>query len=205
MSDVVFEVIDGRAGACLAVFDGGVGHRLAGPKPWGGGRTAHRFTVSRDELLAQIVPPEHSNDEDTCQCDSCCRVFPLSAITFGAGGKSACPECRAPDSNDEVEREPVAEVFVGGLEQRIVRAQAERDARLTIDEARERLLKAIDGARQALVKPTSIVGDLFADDPAIAESRQNAGVQVIALKDFNDALDTAFPAATTPTSEERDG
>ena len=54
MSDecVIFEVIAGREGACLAV---GIGedadYRLAGPKPWGGGKVVHKWTVPLDELL----------------------------------------------------------------------------------------------------------------------------------------------------------
>jgi hypothetical protein len=51
---VKFEVIGGPEGACLAVFpDDGGGERIAGPKPWGGGKTLHSWSVPvRDVLKA---------------------------------------------------------------------------------------------------------------------------------------------------------
>lgn len=55
--EITFEVISGPEGPCLAVMDGGSGHRIAGPKPWGGGTTLHTFKVSRKDLLGQIAPP----------------------------------------------------------------------------------------------------------------------------------------------------
>ena len=87
----------------------------------------------------------------------------------------------------------LADAFTGGLEALIVKANAERDARLTFEEARERMLSAIEGARQGHVTPTSVNGDLFGDDPDEREHRMVNGVRVVALKDFNDALDKAFP------------
>ena len=88
--------------------------------------------------------------------------------------------------------------FVGGLEARIVRADAERDARPTFEEARERLLSAMEGARQAHVKPNSVNGDLFGKESDEGwERRVTKGVGVVALQDFNDALDKAFPVRDT--------
>ncbi|HEY4452349.1 MAG TPA: hypothetical protein VGN13_12240 [Solirubrobacteraceae bacterium] len=89
----------------------------------------------------------------------------------------------------------------GNLEQRIIRVELERDARLTFPEARAKLLDALEGVRQAVVTQTGIAGDLFGDlngaiaDADLAERRMTQGVQVIALADFNDALDKAFPDA----------
>ena len=50
----LFEVIDGAAGPSLYVGDFDGGHRLAGPKPWGGGSTAHRFQVNITELRREL-------------------------------------------------------------------------------------------------------------------------------------------------------
>ena len=51
---VFIEVIAGREGPSLSIGDGETGYRLAGPKPWGGGRTVHQFQVSIDELRREI-------------------------------------------------------------------------------------------------------------------------------------------------------
>lgn len=89
--------------------------------------------------------------------------------------------------------DPVVAVSIASLERRLVKVAAERDARLTIAEARSRLLDAIGEARQAVVYGTGHVGNLFGDEPEKAERRMVLGVQTIALADFNDALDQAFP------------
>jgi hypothetical protein len=54
--ELVFEVIHGVNGACLSVStDGGeTGFRLAGPKPWGGGKVIQVFKVSKKELLNEL-------------------------------------------------------------------------------------------------------------------------------------------------------
>lgn len=54
MSDppsVRFEVIGGPEGACLAVFTGDLGERIAGPKPWGGGKTLYSWSVPVADVL----------------------------------------------------------------------------------------------------------------------------------------------------------
>ena len=47
------EVVAGAEGPSLSVSDGDLGYRLAGPKPWGGGRIIQAFDVSLDELIAK--------------------------------------------------------------------------------------------------------------------------------------------------------
>jgi hypothetical protein len=47
---VEIEVIAGSEGYCLVVDS----HRVAGPKPWGGGRTVRKWSVSRADLLRAI-------------------------------------------------------------------------------------------------------------------------------------------------------
>lgn len=56
-TDLIFEVIDGPEGACLAVgFEGGSSlTRIAGPKPWGGGRTIHKWTVKRSLAVCSAL------------------------------------------------------------------------------------------------------------------------------------------------------
>lgn len=51
---VLIEVVNGAEGPSLCVGDEDSGYRIAGPKPWGGGRTIHRFTVKADELRKQL-------------------------------------------------------------------------------------------------------------------------------------------------------
>lgn len=51
---VLIEVVSGPEGPCLCIGDGDTGFRLAGPKPWGGGRTIHRFQVRVDELRREL-------------------------------------------------------------------------------------------------------------------------------------------------------
>ncbi|MGK8887416.1 hypothetical protein [Burkholderia gladioli] len=50
---VWIDVVAGREGPSLNVGDDNDGYRLAGPKPWGGGRTVHRFMVRLDELVRE--------------------------------------------------------------------------------------------------------------------------------------------------------
>jgi len=61
-ANYTFEVITGPEGPCLAVGDAAdpvLRTRIAGPKPWGGGRTIRRFTVKRERLLDALgVKPE---------------------------------------------------------------------------------------------------------------------------------------------------
>lgn len=45
------EVVSGVEGPSLYVGDGSTGERVAGPKPWGGGRTTHKFRVRAEDLI----------------------------------------------------------------------------------------------------------------------------------------------------------
>lgn len=54
MKTAIFEVVNGVEGPCLYVGDEDNGHRLAGPKPWGGGTMLHQFKVDVKELRAQL-------------------------------------------------------------------------------------------------------------------------------------------------------
>lgn len=60
---VLVEVVSGPEGPCLVVGNEDSGNRVAGPKPWGGGRTIHSFTVdakSIREALDEYDTPEES-------------------------------------------------------------------------------------------------------------------------------------------------
>ena len=48
--EIEIEVISGVEGPCLAIEC----TRVAGPKPWGGGRTIQHFDVSVSELLRAL-------------------------------------------------------------------------------------------------------------------------------------------------------
>jgi hypothetical protein len=78
------------------------------------------------------------------------------------------------------------------------KVEAERDQarKQVLEEVREGFLAEMEKARQANVKPNAIEGDLFGDlldeDHAkadLTERRIISGVQVVALADFNAALD----------------
>ena len=51
---ILIEVVAGREGHSLSIGDDSGGYRLAGPKPWGGGRVIHRFEVDPDELRREL-------------------------------------------------------------------------------------------------------------------------------------------------------
>lgn len=50
------DMVSGVEGPCLCIGDpdSGVGTRVAGPKPWGGGRTVQRFQVSKHDILEAL-------------------------------------------------------------------------------------------------------------------------------------------------------
>lgn len=50
--DLEIEVIQGMGGLCVAIN----GYRVAGAKPWGGGRTLHSWRVKLDDIPALHVP-----------------------------------------------------------------------------------------------------------------------------------------------------
>lgn len=64
---IFIDVCSGVAGPCLTVGDHCGGYRIAGPKPWGGGSTTHRFQVKFDELREQLAHyearEEKANDD----------------------------------------------------------------------------------------------------------------------------------------------
>lgn len=60
---VLIEVISGVEGPCLSIGDGSIGERVAGPKPWGGGRTIHSFQVKSADLRRLADAYGDQNDE----------------------------------------------------------------------------------------------------------------------------------------------
>lgn len=58
---VYVEVTRGVEGPSLSVGDADTGERCAGPKPWGGGTTIHRFEVKADDLIR--LAKEYGNDQ----------------------------------------------------------------------------------------------------------------------------------------------
>ena len=55
MKKITMEVISGAEGPSLYITDDGGGHRLSGPKPWGGGHTVYEFAVNPEELLRELI------------------------------------------------------------------------------------------------------------------------------------------------------
>ncbi|SUW10771.1 Uncharacterised protein [Bordetella bronchiseptica] len=51
----LIEVVNGPEGPSLYIGDNNGGYRLAGPKPWGGGKTVFRFVVKVDELTREAA------------------------------------------------------------------------------------------------------------------------------------------------------
>jgi hypothetical protein len=54
MKTCLIEVISGVEGPCLSVGTSSGGTRVAGPKPWGGGRVTNSFKVSIDTLIKEL-------------------------------------------------------------------------------------------------------------------------------------------------------
>lgn len=61
------EVIQGCEGPCIAIGDDNGSHRLAGPKPWGGGRTIHQWKIDPDELLRELTALMRVREEQEAQ------------------------------------------------------------------------------------------------------------------------------------------
>lgn len=55
---VTFEVVCGVEGTSLYVGDDSGGYRLAGPKPYGGGKVIHSFKVDIEELRKELTDLE---------------------------------------------------------------------------------------------------------------------------------------------------
>jgi hypothetical protein len=76
---VYVEVTKGVEGPSLSVGNDAMGERCAGPKPWGGGTTIHRFEVKADDLIRLVkaygVSDKCVSDGGTCglggQCAEC--------------------------------------------------------------------------------------------------------------------------------------
>lgn len=63
---ILFEVVEGVEGHCLYMGDESGGHRLAGPKPWGGGEVVNLFEVDVTELkreLELLIASQGENNE----------------------------------------------------------------------------------------------------------------------------------------------
>jgi len=56
-NDVVIEIIRGVEGDCVAIND----FRVAGPKPWGGGRVIARFKTTKDKIEEAMRKNETSD------------------------------------------------------------------------------------------------------------------------------------------------
>lgn len=51
---VIIDIVNGVEGPSLYIGDEDSGHRLAGPKPWGGGSTVFSFKVDPEELMKEL-------------------------------------------------------------------------------------------------------------------------------------------------------
>lgn len=81
---VLVEVVEGVEGPSLSIGDNDTGERVAGPKPWGGGRTSHCFQVAAKDLIrlakeyASAEPSAPKFGPDTVVC----RRYELNGRTF---------------------------------------------------------------------------------------------------------------------------
>lgn len=64
MPKAEISIISGPEGPSLYIGDDNGGHRLAGPKPWGGGQTIHSFKVDLDELIREAEALRGQDDEE---------------------------------------------------------------------------------------------------------------------------------------------
>lgn len=51
---VFIDIVEGVEGPSVSIGDNHTGHRVAGPKPWGGGRTLRRFTATVEDIKRAI-------------------------------------------------------------------------------------------------------------------------------------------------------
>jgi len=55
MPNAEISIVSGPEGQSLYIGDESGGHRLSGPKPWGGGTTTHTFKIDLDELIREAA------------------------------------------------------------------------------------------------------------------------------------------------------
>lgn len=58
---VFIDIVEGVEGPCVCIGDDSTSLRVAGPKPWGGGRTSRRFTATLENLKAAIESYDSAN------------------------------------------------------------------------------------------------------------------------------------------------
>ena len=70
-NDIIIELVKGVEGNSLSLDEGdGCGHRIAGPKPWGGGQVLQTFRIrSTDtgslDALQAAIDKARGNDKST--------------------------------------------------------------------------------------------------------------------------------------------
>ncbi|WP_063545451.1 hypothetical protein [Pseudomonas putida] len=79
---VLVEVVQGVEGPSLSIGDNDTGERVAGPKPWGGGRTIHSFQVAAKDLVR--LAKEYASAEPSAPDLFQQRVQPWLMECFGA-------------------------------------------------------------------------------------------------------------------------
>lgn len=51
---VFIDIVEGVEGPSVSIGDNHTGYRVAGPKPWGGGKTLRRFTATLEDIKRAI-------------------------------------------------------------------------------------------------------------------------------------------------------
>lgn len=79
---VVIEVVAGAEGPCLSVND----TRVAGPKPWGGGKVTHKWQADPSRLIdaipeAKVLADALEASMERCRCGS---GDPMCDVCFNA-------------------------------------------------------------------------------------------------------------------------
>ncbi len=102
---VLVEVVEGVEGPSLSIGDNDTGERVAGPKPWGGGRTSHCFQVSAKDLIR--LAKEYAGAEPSApKCKACGdtgviddkQKDELPGGHFVERGLVACKQCEEPSA-----------------------------------------------------------------------------------------------------------
>lgn len=112
---VLVEVVQGVEGPSLSIGDNDTGERVAGPKPWGGGRTIHCFQVAAKDLIrlakeyasAEPSAPVERDERAPCQHPN---AVPRSQVVDGKFLGYFCKDCGAWLGTDRaaLERKPEA-------------------------------------------------------------------------------------------------
>ena len=90
--NVTIEMISGSEGPCIAIND----TRIAGPKPWAGGKITNTWTTTRDRIIASLPAALIKTDEqgNVPNPDGEAEAWDCKCGNRNSIHNSVCPKCR---------------------------------------------------------------------------------------------------------------